>query len=112
MPVYVHVEDSRTLKEKMIMEGRYLKAVVEQSGHDGIDFIFHKYKIAHHHVHSTVSLGNRQPSSKAEWRRSFDSVDGDLQIVPRDVDLQYVFLEIPLLAKHFQRLIVLRRHLL
>jgi hypothetical protein len=41
-----------------------------------------------------------------------DSIDGDLQVVARDVDLEDIFLQVTLLAERFHGLIVFRRHLL
>ena len=40
MSVYVHVKDAWILEEEVIVEGGDLQTVVEECGHDWVDFIF------------------------------------------------------------------------
>src|SRR5712691_10559992 len=96
--VHVHVKDAWTFKEKVIMDRGNLKPVIEQSGHDWIHLVFLKHEITHHYVHSTVALGQREPSSEAKGRRCRDAIDRDLQVVPGDVNLQNSVFEVSLFA--------------
>jgi len=100
--VNVHLKDAWTLKEEMIVHRRDFESVIEEGGHDRIDLVFQKHQVAHHDVHSTVTLGHRKPASEAERRRGCDTVDGDFKVVPGNVDLQDVVFEIPLLARDFR----------
>src|SRR5512142_1096952 len=95
----VHVEDAWALEKEVIMDSRDFESVIEESGHDRIDLVFQEDQVAHHHVHAAVTLGHCKPAPEAERRWSGDAVDGDLQIVARDVDLQDAILEITLFAE-------------
>ena len=54
--VHVHVEDAWTFKEKVIMQGGYFDPVLQESGHNWIDFVLSQDEVAHHYVHSTVAF--------------------------------------------------------
>src|SRR5215203_4684106 len=58
-----------------------------------------------------VALGEGEPATKPERRRRRDTVDDDLEIVPRDVDLEDVVLEVALTADGLKHGGVLRRDL-
>src|SRR5258706_51946 len=94
MPVRVHVEDSRALKKEVIVKGRDLDTIVEKGGHHRVYFVLKQDQVPHHHVFAAGSFRHRQPSSKAERRRSGDPVYGDFNIVAWNIDFQDAFLKI------------------
>ena len=97
--MHVHVVDTGSVEEEVIVERRDIETVRQQYGHNRIDFGFGEHEVTHHDVHPARSFGKRQPSTEAEWRRRGDAIDDHVQVVARDIDPEHVFLEVALLAK-------------
>src|SRR6476660_9788139 len=112
MSMYVHVEHTRTFKEEVVVKRRHVKPVLQQGRHYGIHLVFEQHKVAHHHFVSACALGHGEPTAKAEGRWSSDAVYSNFEIVPRDIDLQNVGLEIALLLQCFEYGLVVSRHAL
>src|SRR5689334_14082735 len=91
----VHVVHAWLVPEEMIVESGHLESVLEQRGHHGIDLLLQQHEVAHHDVHS-CAFGHPNPSSESKWRGRRNVRNCDLEVVPRDVDLQYLVLEIAL----------------
>src|SRR5260370_29543679 len=108
--MHVHVEDAWAFEEEMIMNSGHFEAIVQQSRHDWVDFILCQNEVAHHYVHSTLAFGHREPAAEAERRRRRDSFNAGLQIVPGNIDFQNSVLEVPLLSKSLQHVVIIGRH--
>jgi len=57
--VNVHKKNPRTLKEKMVMDGRHFQAIVQERRQDRVHLVFLEHEIPHHYVHSRITLGHR-----------------------------------------------------
>src|ERR1051325_7692674 len=112
VPVNMHVEDTRGLKEEMIVQGSDLQPLLQQRGHYGIHLILKKDEVTHHHLISPRALSHRDPAAEAKRCRSRDSVNGYFEIIPRDVDLQNVGFIIALLIERLDDACIVRRRLL
>src|SRR5258706_51948 len=94
MPVHGDVEDSRALKKEVIVNSRNLETIVEKGRHHRVYFVLQQDQVPHHHVFAAGSFRHRQPSSKAERRRSGDPVYGDFNIVAWNIDFKESVLKI------------------
>src|SRR6185369_899807 len=110
VPVHVHVVDAGSIKEEVIVERRDVEPVRQQRRHDRIHFVLGEDEVTHHDVHATASLGQRQPSTEAEWRRRSNAIDDHVQIVAGDIDPEHVFLEVALLAQCGEDRLVIGGH--
>ena len=74
----------------MVVGRRHLEPVVEESRHDRIDFFLQQHKAAHHDVVSAITFGHGEPSAKAEGSGHGEVVDGDVNVISRNIDLQHI----------------------
>jgi hypothetical protein len=83
----------------MVVQRGHREPVVQQRRHDGIHLVFGQHEVAHHHVVSFRSVRQCHPAAEPERGRRGASLDRDLQIVARDVDLEHAVLEVAGLAE-------------
>src|SRR5258708_23659753 len=90
MPVDMHVEDARLLKEKMVVQRRDLNAVVEYGGEDWIDLVLRQDDVAHQDFHAAIAFCHGHPTPETEGRRRGLPRQGHMPIVATDRDLHYL----------------------
>ena len=108
----VHVEEAGTLEKEVIVQRGHFQPIVQERRHYRVHLILSQHKVAHHDVHTSVTLGHGQPAAESEGGGRGHAVDNHVQVLPRNVDLQDVCLEIPLFAQDLQHFLILGGHLL
>src|SRR2546423_14501524 len=93
MAVDVHEEERRIGIEEMVVESSDLEAVIEEGGHNRVDFAFEERKVAHDNLVATVSLCHCDPSGKAERSREKDVLNTHFEVIAWDahfVDIGFI----------------------
>src|SRR5258707_5806091 len=99
--MHVHEVDVRVVPEEVVVQRGDIDSVIQQSGHDGVYFFLQEHQIAHHHVQTVSTLGERNPAAESKRRGRRETLDGHLQVTARDVDLENACLEITLPVEKF-----------
>ena len=111
-PVHVHVEHVRLIPEKMIVQRRNIDPVIEQRRKHRIYFFLQQHQIAHHHVRAVRGFRQRNPPAESKWRRRRETLNGHLQVVPRNIHFQNARLEIPFPVERFKDLLIISGYVL
>jgi hypothetical protein len=112
VPVNMHIKHARVLEEEMVMKGRDFDTVFQQGRHNGIDFFLCEYEIAHQNFHSTVTLGQGDPTTETEWGRRLMAGDSELQMVARNIYFEHFGFEVAGAAEEGQDIRVFLGHIL
>ena len=99
MAVHVHVEHARLIPEEMIVQRGHFESVLEQRGHDRVDFVLRQDQVAHHHIHAPVPLviAIQPPNPNGVGVSTFATVID--QVVPRNVHLEHIVFVVPCLPR-------------
>jgi len=108
----VHEEDSRVVKEEVIVKGSHFDAMIEQGGKDRIDFVLRQDEVAHENFGPAVAFGHGDPASEAKWCWRRLPGDRDMQIAAGDIDFQDVGFEIAGASQQGENFLIFLRGLL
>jgi len=85
--MHVHEVDVRVVPEEMVVQRGDIDSVIQQSGHDGVHFFLQEHQVAHHHVQTVATLGERNPAAESKgvgvekpWMDIFKSLRGMLTL--------------------------------
>src|SRR5205823_3698826 len=82
----MHEEDFGLIEKEMVVERGDVESVVERSYHRGVDLVFKKNGVAHHHCFGARAFCERGPSAEAHEWRHLPSIHNDFHVVARERD--------------------------
>ena len=94
------------------MQSCHFKSVIEQSRHDWIHFVLGQNQVAHDDIVAAVPFGHGEPATKAKRSRDRIACNLDVQIIPRNVHLQYIRFVVTLLTDNLHDLLIVARNFL
>src|ERR1700730_3908365 len=104
--MHVHVVNMRVVPKEMVVKRGDLDAVVQECGHDRIHLVLTQHPVTHHYVSALRGLGKRKPAAETERRGRGHTLDGHLEIITRNVDLEDTCLKIAFAVEELQHVLI------